>query len=78
MISLHKLNIVLRTKTHLEAGIFNAELFPNQFIVYRKDRKSLNFGGGVFIVISKLIPSCYLTINLAQTLLDMLTVSLSP
>ena len=58
LISLHNLDIILGSESHLEA---DAEVFSNHFCVYRKDRNL--FGGGVFILISKSIPSYCLNIN---------------
>jgi len=61
LISSHKLSIVLGTESHLHAGVFDAEVFPSQFNVYRKDRNA--FGGGVFILVDKSIPSYHLSTN---------------
>ena len=48
LISSHKVS-------HLHISILNAGIFLSQFSVHGKDRNS--FGGGVFILIDKSIPS---------------------
>ena len=58
---MHNLDVILGSESHLEAAIFDAEVFSNHFCVYSKDRNL--FGGGVFILISKSIPSYCLNIN---------------
>lgn len=44
-----KADIVFGTESWLNPTIADSEVFPNEFIVYRKDRPSL--GGGVFLLV---------------------------
>ena len=57
----HQVDIFLGTESHLDSSIFNAEVFPNHYNVYRKDRNK--YGGGVFIIIRDSIPSSQLEIT---------------
>ncbi len=42
---------ILGTESWLDPGINNAEIFPPDYTVYRKDRSSTQVGGGVFVAI---------------------------
>jgi len=49
------------SRSHLHQEITNSEVFPKDYHVYRKDRN--NYGGGVFILIDKNIPSSQVVID---------------
>ena len=57
----HQIDIFLGTESHLDSSVLNAEVFPNHYNVYRKDRNK--YGGGVFIIIRESIPSSQLEIT---------------
>ena len=57
----HQVDIFLGTESHLDSSVLNAEVFPNHYNVYRKDRNK--YGGGVFIIIRESIPSSQLEIT---------------
>ena len=57
----HQVDIFLGTESHLDSSILNAEVFPNHYNVYRKDRNK--YGGGVFIIIRYSISSSQLEIT---------------
>ncbi|XP_077486724.1 uncharacterized protein LOC144098031, partial [Amblyomma americanum] len=46
-----KADIVFGTESWLDASIRDSEVFPKEFIAYRKDRS--RFGGGVFLLVSQ-------------------------
>ena len=50
-----ELDVLLGTESHLDDNIFNSEIFPSNFSVYRKDRNK--YGGGVFVAIRENLPS---------------------
>ena len=50
-----KLDVFLGTESHLEVSVLDSEIFPPNFLIYRKDRNK--YGGGVFIAVHHNIPS---------------------
>ena len=49
------------TESHLNDSIYSSEIFPKDYSVHRKDRNI--HGGGVFVLVDKLIPSSKLEIE---------------
>ena len=49
LIKEHDIDIVMGCESHLDTSYFTSEVFPTNYVVYRKDR-SIG-GGGVFIAI---------------------------
>ena len=48
-LSYNDVNILLGTEFHLDTSIFNSEIFPDFYNIYRKDRNRR--GGGVFTMV---------------------------
>ena len=57
LINYHKPDIVCGTESWFTSDHYSAEVFPEEFSVYRKDRGSL--GGGVFILVHKSLASSH-------------------
>ena len=55
LLSSHKLDVLLGTESHLDDSVFDSEVLPSTYSVYRKDRNK--HGGGVFIAIRENLPS---------------------
>ena len=55
LLSLYNIDILIGTESHLDNSIFNSEIFPSGYSIFRKDRD--RHGGGVFILIKNTIPS---------------------
>ena len=53
--------MLVGTESHLNDSIYSSEIFPKDYSVYRKDRNI--HGGGVFVLVDKLIPSSKLEIE---------------
>ena len=49
LISIHNIDILIGTESHLDDSILNSEIFLPSFSVYRNDRNK--HGGGVFILV---------------------------
>jgi len=54
-LSYNDVNILLGTESHLDTSVFNSEIFPDFYNVYRKDRN--RHGGGVFIMVKDNLPT---------------------
>ncbi len=49
-----QIDIVVLTETHLDNNILDSEIFSQDFVVFRQDRKHLGrYGGGVLIALKK-------------------------
>ena len=55
----HKIKLLVGTESHLNDSIYSSEIFPKNYSVYRKDRKT------VFILVDKSIPSSKLELEFA-------------
>ena len=55
------IHLLIGTESHLNDTIFDSEVFPRNYSVFRKDRNI--HGGGVFILVEKSIPSSILEID---------------
>ncbi|XP_065911045.1 uncharacterized protein [Dysidea avara] len=55
------IHLLIGTESHLNDTIFDSEVFPRNYSVFRKDRSI--HGGGVFILVEKSIPSSILEID---------------
>ena len=54
-LSYNDIDILLGTESHLDTSIFNSEIFPDFYNIYRKDRN--RHGGGVFIMVKDNLPT---------------------
>ena len=61
LISLHNIDILIGTESHLDDSILNSEIFPPGFSVYRNDRN--RHGGGVLILVKNTIASSQLHLD---------------
>ena len=52
-------DIIIGTETWLHKGVYSSEIFPEDYIVYRKDRDSK--GGGVLVAVKKDLKSLHVT-----------------
>ena len=50
-----KPHIIIANESKLDDSIRNSEVFPSDYEIFRKDRKDVNPGGGVFIVVHNTI-----------------------
>ena len=60
-LTLQNIDIFIGTGSYLDNTVFNSEVFPDVYNIYRFDRNQ--HGGGVFILIYNTIPSSQLCIN---------------
>ena len=60
---MQKLDVLLGTESYLDDNVFDSEVFPSTYAVYRKDRNK--HGGGVFIAIRENLPSYQIQMDLS-------------
>ena len=54
-LKMQNIHLVMGTESHLDGAVFDSEVFPSNYTVYRKDRNI--HGGGIFVLVEKSIPS---------------------
>ena len=68
------LDVICLTETWLSESVFDQEILPSNYNIYRKDRPSR--GGGVLIATKNTIPASVVTTHLSNNSLEILTVRL--
>ena len=60
-LKIQNIHLVMGSESHLDGSVFDSEVFPSNYAVYRKDRNI--HGGGVFVLVEKSIPSSVIEID---------------
>ena len=60
-LKIQNIHLVMGSESHLDGSVFDSEVFPSNYAVYRKDRNI--HGGGIFVLVEKSIPSSVIEID---------------